>query len=489
MSALQLRMRPQQQQDFRPMATPPAVKLQEPPLPVPSYNDDLALEEKIEQVQKSYFLAMAQIAGGAEDVKAPSTAAEISKHLTRLASQFRHFARLQPTFESLSAGDKAALLRENTDIFVQYILARFIKAKSSEEQLRWLLDVNMPENLSNDCDNNKVSLSLVNDEAYESMADVIASSGLVYHGTALVANLLLFRTSTGMQINNMTGVNANFIEALEMLRESHAGFGQNIKVEPILYMVKTLEKMNLIFSQRVQESQSNEDRSRISVNYDVNWFKQGWAELGMSKELVGEFSAYNLGVAITPYLMPTLVSLIQDRLKSAFSRLIGFSRLAMDSKAALWARNSLGLTALCLAKIESTDEGRDQMRLLEGDTWRRRFATTPGLSNDNLRKCPLTEMLKATRTLCEAEIFEACRLASLLKQGVSDDDAFMLMAAVVLFSGPEIELTASVAVAADFYRKALISRLRVLGLTDFDVDAALRQVDKLAAVVPKVQRL
>ena len=96
-------------------------------------------------------------------------------------------------------------------------------------------------------------------------------------------------------------------------------------------------------------------------------------------------------------------------------------------------------------------------------------------------------MGRSLRRLSGHDLAAASDLASELAEGVADDDAFMLLSAVVLFSGPEIELTPSVGVAADFYRKSLILRLTQLGLGSFDVDKALCTLARMSFIVPKIQ--
>ena len=128
-----------------PVRPQPAPPVQEPPPTVVrnlDEEDDLeSLESKIDRVQKRYFLSMAEIEISGEFVRrigsfhtGSSTSAGrepeaidlpvFAKHLGRLARQFQHFARMQPAFDRLPEEDKTVLLQSNTDLYVQYILAR-----------------------------------------------------------------------------------------------------------------------------------------------------------------------------------------------------------------------------------------------------------------------------------------------------------------------------------------------------------------------------
>lgn len=355
----------------------------------------------------------------------------------------------------------------------------------------------MPENLSSSGENRAHSFRAINgtlalfddrskeSDEYDAFAGAVSSTGLVYHCTALVANLLLYHVRPNTALTSATSVNANFIEALEMLRQSHTVYGAVIKVEPILNMVKRLEKMSEMFDDCIRRRSSPRI---VRPVYDLTWFRLGWGRHKLTKDMSGELVAHSLGVPVTPLLLPGLVNAIHERLKSATSLLAQFDRLTPDSKAALWSRNSLAMIALCLCKSEAAVNGCDQMRILSGnfadETWR---GEVPHIDPEQMRRCSLIDMGRSLRRLSSHDLAAAVDLSTEIAEGVADDDAFMLLSAVVLFSGPEVELTPSVGVAADFYRKALILRLTQIGLGSFNIDKALCTLARMSFIVPKIQ--
>ena len=60
--------------------------------------------------------------------------------LNILASKLRLFAASQVHFRSLAPEDRATLLRSNTPLYLQYITARYLTAKTGLEQLQWILE-------------------------------------------------------------------------------------------------------------------------------------------------------------------------------------------------------------------------------------------------------------------------------------------------------------------------------------------------------------
>ena len=111
-------------------------------------------DEAIERIQQSYLLSMAHVDITPRFVENlylfhTSERSNLSKedfgeHIFRIANHFKEFAIMEPTYQQLSRVDQMRLLSRNTALYVHYIIARYMNAGSGEEQLRWILDVNVP---------------------------------------------------------------------------------------------------------------------------------------------------------------------------------------------------------------------------------------------------------------------------------------------------------------------------------------------------------
>jgi hypothetical protein len=61
-------------------------------------------------------------------------------HLNNIESALREFAQSQTMFASLWPNDQIVLLKNNTPLYIQYILARYFSAESGLEQFSWLME-------------------------------------------------------------------------------------------------------------------------------------------------------------------------------------------------------------------------------------------------------------------------------------------------------------------------------------------------------------
>ena len=68
--------------------------------------------------------------------------------LNEIYSKVVKFASLLPSFTNLHPDDKAALLENNVQLFLQYVLARYFSSISGLEQLSWILQDNVGNRLT-----------------------------------------------------------------------------------------------------------------------------------------------------------------------------------------------------------------------------------------------------------------------------------------------------------------------------------------------------
>merc|ERR1712117_129624 len=68
--------------------------------------------------------------------------------MTQLISHFvmtmTTFAKTRPFFQSLSNQEQIKARSKTASLYIQYILGRYFSSESGLEQLKWLLDVQMP---------------------------------------------------------------------------------------------------------------------------------------------------------------------------------------------------------------------------------------------------------------------------------------------------------------------------------------------------------
>ena len=64
--------------------------------------------------------------------------AQLATLINHLERRFDGFARNYPDFDLVKEVDRSALLRINTHFFTSFVLAKYLKAGSAQEQRRWL---------------------------------------------------------------------------------------------------------------------------------------------------------------------------------------------------------------------------------------------------------------------------------------------------------------------------------------------------------------
>ena len=232
---------------------------------------DVDLLHKIEQVRQLYYMAMCQISWEPEYIEcmhnlykdeedlasAPlPTREHLSSHIFKVTKQFRAFALSLPTFRQLSRHDQNLLLYNNSAAFFAYTLMRCMGSETGEEQLDWMLGMNQPQNLSMkrlrrisfEEFNDKVMLvskNVMEQEAENIQKTVhsISEVGILREHTCLVAQLLLFKNLNSLDIHERSIVQANFIEALELLKQAHQTKGIDVPIGSILKMIDGLHTM------------------------------------------------------------------------------------------------------------------------------------------------------------------------------------------------------------------------------------------------------
>jgi hypothetical protein len=142
----------------------------------------------------------------------PTTLATYLNQLSLLASLLQKFALSHVQFQSLAQEDQAVLLRHNIPLYLQYVTARYLNAKSGLEQLTWILEGNYFPDFTQDVED----LSVISFDEFVWEQVVFRSSEMFqmysdylqliqhffsfpHYFNALVANALLYQTTETMK--------------------------------------------------------------------------------------------------------------------------------------------------------------------------------------------------------------------------------------------------------------------------------------------------
>ncbi len=307
------------------------------------------LEDQMEEIQQNYFLSMAQIDMSPVFVeslqefhtgnKSRLTKQEFREHIFRIASQFKLFAHKQATFCAFSKVDQELLLTRNTTLFINYILGRYIGSETGEEQLQWMLDANLPQNLSGTRPE-KISFNEFNEQLhmfevqeddydFEKGSRIIQETKLIHHCTGLVAHMILYYSDLQMKLENATKVQSLFIETVELIKQAHIKYEILIEVEPILRMLRELQKMARVFGKSFHWD-AIEDCSNMNYLEQDNWIASNlsWFQTAMDEvPLPLQLARGVTGVGGPPppdVLLSSLVDLFFQRSRSIVRHLPEF---------------------------------------------------------------------------------------------------------------------------------------------------------------------
>lgn len=187
--------------------------------------------------------------------------------LNMLSMVFSDFARTQDSFAGLQAQDQEMLLKNNSQLYIQYILARYFSSASGLDQVSWMSQGNFPSKSISPL--NKISFEELNrctnlfqcSEAADHYSQLSGNIDIFYpltvQCTAMVANLLLFHTDDVMKKNlsDAAKISELFERATWLLKlgmESGSAASKTIAVESEMMsnfgpLIRTLIKMKNIF--------------------------------------------------------------------------------------------------------------------------------------------------------------------------------------------------------------------------------------------------
>ena len=199
--------------------------------------------------------------------KKPLEKRPLFSQLNMISMVFSDFAKTQDSFAALQATDQEMLLKNNSQLYIQYILARYFSADTGLEQVLWVSQGNFPsKNIStlhkisfeefNRC-TNLFQCSEAADHYSQLSGNIDSFYPLTLQCTAMVANLLLFNTDELVKKNlvDATKIAELFEKATWLLKlglESGSAATKTLAVESEMMsnfgpLVRTLIKMKDIF--------------------------------------------------------------------------------------------------------------------------------------------------------------------------------------------------------------------------------------------------
>ncbi|TRY80570.1 hypothetical protein TCAL_16754 [Tigriopus californicus] len=498
--------------------------------------NEKSMDELVDSMQQIYFLAMAQIHISPKFIQDlvefhSSENSNLSKfdfgeHIFRIGTHFKQFAHNQKHFKALGRADQLSLLEKNTSLFVLYILAQYFGAFTGEEQLQWLLDVNMPQNYSNSKPqqisfpvfNKRLGIfkpsvfdKSVSDSDFDVHAQKIAKVGITLRFSGIVANLILFNNGTQMHLDHRPSIQKQFDEALDLLRHAHQQIDSHISLQDILSMIRNLDHLQGVFNTNADwQTECGSDscpnlpyidlklpytkEEESWVEQQVSWFQEAFVSMPIAKELIQDFFSYTFHNTIPPRIIKEGYQFFSDRMSRSMHLHQEFVELTPQQKKDLWRCNSMNAMAICFARLEACDHGYGQAKILFG-----------GLADENsikqrimafalphlIKKCSVRQVNKSMPVLNSEEVEQYCAVVERMKKVLLDDLAFKLILIIVLFQG-DFAKDSPLARKRDAYTKFLERRLRkqgLLGLLEEQVKNSNEELVGIKVIMQTIWRM
>lgn len=392
-------------------------------------------------------------------------------------------------------------------------MSRYIGAKSGEEQLRWILDENLPQNLSfskichtsfRDINKHLRLIESQGEAEFEACLDEVSSCGLDYHYTSLVINLILYNNDVNLDLEDSTMVSANFIEALELLKHGHLQLGIMIPTAKVLTMIKSMERMCSLLNEHSMWStgaQPNLPFLRIPLpmtkeeiewtNQEFEWFSYSWSQERVQEELVNDMVQFTLGSPMPPSFYPELIKLFLHRVRKVVLNQPEFKLLPIPAQNKYWRQNCLSCLAVCLLKMESAPNGFEQMKLLVGNLdsnsnydWMRNI---PHIDPRRMKRVSLMEVERNTGRLSSEDILDFMSLSHQVFDLLQDHTNFMILTNILLFDGEAGFLNSNVSQIQDTYTRLLRRRLSADTGSTLSMDQTIKIIGRASFVIPKLE--
>ena len=181
---------------------------------------------------------------------------------------------------NLTLQDKILLMKNNIPLYMQYIVARYFTAKTSQEQLSWILEKELTED-------SVTEIKTITLQEFDSDISFFPNPGIAHvyslfaeniishfpfprNCNALIANLILYHIddSISNQLQEPKKVEAMFEEAEDLLKFGCRYFDKaKVSHVNIATFIKTLKIMNEVFEKCIVRTEDNLMPRTIVIGY------------------------------------------------------------------------------------------------------------------------------------------------------------------------------------------------------------------------------
>ncbi len=339
----------------------------------------------------------------------PTTLATYLNQLSLLASLLQKFALSQVQFQSLAQEDQAVLLRHNIPLYLQYVTARYLNAKSGLEQLTWILEGNYFPDFAQDVED----LSVISFDEFVWEQVVFRSSEMFqmysdylqliqhffsfpHYFNALVANALLYQATETMkkELKDLQKIEGLHREAEKLAeKELNSAMSHNINLK-LATLCFALSQMKTIFDLDQVFDEKKFPPAKVPRPFSISFTKteEDWlihkferlqsqfSSIEPSKMMLKDAFQMLTGSEFFRLDMAQLwLSLNTERVKRVLKDHTEFQVLSSTDQNFLWSKNFRQSFIVTIIRVNVAKTGKEQFRNVLGiidskdRTWENRF--------------------------------------------------------------------------------------------------------------------
>ena len=416
-------------------------------------------------VLNSYISAMEKLPQGSGSVQnlvqihsnlKPPTWTDLNEQLSLLAALFAEFAASIPQFQTLPIEDQDFLLKSNTPLFLQYITARYLTAKTGLEQLTWILEGKHCLDFTGEF----INLARVSIESFMRQRATFRSFTMMqiysdylrlfeeffsfpHYFNGLLANALLFHATEQPQesLKEPQRVEELYNEAAMLVEKELRSAVKGQTCFKISILSFPLSQMNVILDwiqvhDDEEEAQPTERVPRpLAAGFtesEDNWMRYKFERLQsqFSSVLPSASLVQNVTSLFTntfsgqmSQVSELLESIMEERLRRVLEDHSEFQSLVDSAKKLIWSKNIRSSLLVSIIRVNGSNTAVAQMKNILGFTgseeraWENRipdlqdfktlrpvFLTFPGFYRTGTEARQLTQLTNDLAYLCSRDL-------------------------------------------------------------------------------------
>lgn len=323
----------------------------------------------------------------------------LMSQLGMIGSAMKEFATIQLIFSSLHKEDQEILFRNNIQLYLQYVLARYFSSETGSEQLNWVsegqLSIEPLEKMGriyrislNEFNNTTHFFGTVEEQRlYLQLAENIGMFfPFAQHCNGLIANMLLFyvdESIAGTLIDERK-IECIFREAKDLVAFQLQNLHQNFDygdVSSIGPLITALKKMRNIFVESVNMTQNFDSKfgvpKQLVSSYSRGeefWIQSRFDNFQDEYRSVSPPPVYFKqlldlllhGKAVGEGFVETWMTMEMERFRRVLKMHNEFQKLSDLDQETILRSNQAAAIALTVVRIESEKKGKDQFRQIVG---------------------------------------------------------------------------------------------------------------------------